>query len=171
MPALLLAFLLAGCSGGGAPDDGGGDGQAAESTAEASGETTEVVAETVWPYQDREGEARVQVHALRVRGELAQLTLTVTAGRGGDGQGDNLYSLYGSVVTEPYLVDTANLTRYNVVRDSDGIAQAPDVVDTRLVFDQPVDLSYTFAAPPDDVTAMDLYVGAFPPVTDVPVVR
>ncbi|MFC7328451.1 hypothetical protein [Marinactinospora rubrisoli] len=171
-PPLLLALLLTGCAtGNGGEPDGDGGTETAESTADASAETTEVVAETAWPYQNRNGEAEVQIHALRVRGELMQLTATVTAEQTGDRSGDSLYRLYGYMGVQPYLVDTANLARYNVVRDSGGTLQAPDAGNTHLTYGEPRDLSFTFAAPPEDVTAMDLYVGELPPVTDVPVLR
>jgi hypothetical protein len=165
-----VPLLLAGCTGGG---DGGGDrGEAAAgASAEPSSGATEVVGETTLPYSGRDGEAVVEVHALRARGELVQLTLTFTAEGGDDGATASLYDLWGSAGSSPYLVDTASLNRHDVVAPEGGSPLAPDVVGTSLSFGEPRSLSYTFAAPPENVASMDVYVGAAPPVTDVPVLR
>ncbi|MFC3996448.1 hypothetical protein ACFOVU_11005 [Nocardiopsis sediminis] len=168
-PALALVLLLAGCSGGGDGGNGGGDEDGASPG--TSAETTDVVAETTWPYQRRGGEAEAEIHALQVRGRLMQLTITVTAGDFGDEATQSLYDLWGTFGAVPYLVDNANLTRHNVVYDSGTTLQGPNVVDTRLTPGEPRDLSYTFAAPPEDVETMDLYIGELPPITDVPVQR
>ncbi|MFC4563490.1 hypothetical protein ACFO4E_16615 [Nocardiopsis mangrovi] len=168
-PALALVFLLAGCSDGGGGGNGGSEGESA--SPETSSGATEVVAEITWPYQKREGEAEAEVHALQVRGRLMLLTITVTPGEFGDNRTESLYDLWGTFGAVPHLVDNANLTRHNVVLDSDNTAQAPDVVDTSLTVGEPRELSYTFAAPPEDVEAMDLYISELPPVTDVPVLR
>lgn len=163
--AAALVVALAGCT------DDSGNGSDDGDDAKASAKTTDVAAETTWPYQSTKGEAKVEVHELRVRGKLMQLTLTITA-ENPSAEGydyENIYNLYGDI--SPSLVDASALKRYTVVADSDDSLLAPDPVNTDLYDGQPKDLSYTFAAPPKDVESLDLYVNEFPPVTDVPVVR
>ncbi|MDA0564674.1 hypothetical protein LG943_10090 [Streptomonospora sp. S1-112] len=177
VPLLALAFLLSGCGLGGGDGDGqgpadGAGGQENSGGGSASAETTEVVAETTWPYSHADGEAEVQIHALQVDGELMRLTVTITAGDDGSGGTEaSMYDLWSSFGAYPYLVDTVNLNQHEVVRAGNASSLGPDVVNTVLPFGEPRPVSYTYAAPPEGVETMDLHVAGLPPVTDVPVLR
>ncbi|MBV2364335.1 hypothetical protein ACFPZ0_21290 [Streptomonospora nanhaiensis] len=178
VPLMALAFLLSGCGLGGgegqeaADDTGGGQEDGGGGGGSASTETTEVVAEDTWPYTVADGEAEVQIHALQVQGDLMHLTVTITAGDTGDGQdGASMYDLWSSFGAYPYLVDSVNLNRHEVVRAGNAHRLGPDVVETTLTFGEPREVSYTYAAPPEDVETMDLYAGSLPPVTGIPVQR
>ncbi|PRX96999.1 hypothetical protein [Allonocardiopsis opalescens] len=170
--AAMLAVLATGCSLAGAgegPATGGGGGEPA-----AVGEPVDigtVLVEASYPVPGLAGgSADIAVHELRVREPLARLTFSITTH---DPEGDgwtnpDLDNTYDGLAVS--LIDTVNLNRHVVVADGN---QTPlrTPPDTALEYGRPTTLSYTFAAPPEDVTDMDVYIGGFPPFTDVPVVR
>ena len=108
---------------------------------------------------------------LKVTGRLARLTLVWTP----HGVGTDTVSPYdmvggstsGSQVT---LIDTANLKRYVVVKDSDQDDLQSDYVGTETGNDQPLAMSYTFAAPPAGA-AIDVVLNERPLFESVPVTR
>jgi hypothetical protein len=68
------------------------------------------------------------------------------------------------------LIDTQNRKRYLVGRDSKGICACDNGLGGNFVSaDAPVVLSATYAAPPDDVDAMDVLVPGFGTFKDVPI--
>lgn len=184
VPFAVLAFALAGC---GILGGGNGDGNEEENGSndngdggeEAAGEpgtvdSESIVAEATYPIRAYDGATvDIQIHELRARGDLVQLTLSVTPNdpEGSLPDRSNIYNIWGTYGLYPYLVDLENLNRHEVVSDDNQTSMGPDVVDTFLNYDQPNPLTWTFAAPPEDVAAVDVYVDEYPPFTEIPVVR
>ncbi|WP_250284719.1 MULTISPECIES: hypothetical protein [unclassified Frankia] len=69
------------------------------------------------------------------------------------------------------LVDSVNLKRYLVVQDSRNVELGASGPRTKTVNNTPVSASYTFAAPPADVRALDVYADDRLLFDDVPVGR
>ncbi|MBB6172108.1 hypothetical protein HNR23_002168 [Nocardiopsis mwathae] len=173
--AVALAALLSGCGmfGGDDGGDGGGtknDGQAAQEPGSAP-EAEDVVGEATFTTKYG-SDAKFEIHALRVRGELLQMDFSIAPERPKtDNSRLNLYSQFGNVSEFAYLVDTRNLRRHSIVRDGGNDRLAPDIVKTSLSYDAPTRLSIIFAAPEEDTEAMDVYFYEFPPIMNVPVTR
>lgn len=85
---------------------------------------------------------------------------------------DNLYSYLGGKSWSPYLVDTANLTRYDVLSNESGsIAAVTDSISSVRFHPGQTSFGYAaFAVPPEDVTSMtvNLMDGA-PAAVNVPI--
>lgn len=109
--------------------------------------------------------------SLKVKGPLATLTLVWTP----HGVGTDTISPYdmlgqntpGSAVT---LIDSVNLKRYVIVHDSSGHALQRDYVTSETGNDQPLAMTYTFAAPPAN-GSIDVVLGDRPVFESVPVTR
>jgi hypothetical protein len=113
----------------------------------------------------------IAVHSLKRRGKLADLVISLTPRVPEGVQVDEKLSPFeinGRNVFRVYLIDTVNLKRHMVVRDANRRLLEPDEVFTSIRIGQRAMLTYTFAAPPENVTKMDVHVGNFPPFTDVP---
>lgn len=67
------------------------------------------------------------------------------------------------------LVDTQNRKRYLVGRDSKGVCACDSGLGGVFLGSDPVILSATYAAPPADISAMDVLVPGFGTFKDVPV--
>ncbi|PRX98695.1 hypothetical protein [Allonocardiopsis opalescens] len=166
--AVLAAVLLAAtasCSDGARGPVAGPGGGAATPTAEAAAPDTRTeLATAAFPTGWEGIEATVTVHELRRRGELVNLVFSVSH----DGaERINLYTLHNDWAVT--LVDPVNSRRHTVVADGNQEPLQPDTVSTYIAPGTPTPLSYGFTAPPPDVTAMDVYIAAFPPFRDVPV--
>lgn len=165
--AAALGLVLTGCSGGlmggDEPEPQGEPGKAVQAD--------NVVGKGTWPYWSNKGKVTWEINEMRERGDLLQVTMQVTPGtpKSDAKEQPTLYRLFDSMSV--YLVDTKNMRRHTVVADEDGTELAPDVVDTSTPYDEPTTLSYTFAAPTENVKVMDVYIGDFPPILDVPVTR
>jgi hypothetical protein len=98
--------------------------------------------------------------SLRVDGRLANLTLTWTPHFAGTPTTEriSLYDMFSHSDPDVALIDTANLKRYVVVRDTDQHYLRADPVETKTTNDRPVTGTYTFAAPPASTRAVDVYV-------------
>jgi hypothetical protein len=114
------------------------------------------------------------VSAVKVRGKLATVDLTITPTLP-DAAADKSFSLFelngGSTVPHMTLVDPVGLKRYSVVKDANEMALEPDVVGVRARSGASASGTYTFAAPAPGVTSIDVYFSDFPPFRDVPVTR
>jgi hypothetical protein len=113
------------------------------------------------------------ITGLRVDGELAELSVRYSM-HDPEAEPDAAYSLYELNNQQPLyvtMVDPVNLKRYNVVKDSDGQALQTDEVGTDVPLDGSTTAQYTFAAPPADVTEIDVSVGDWPTFRDVPIQR
>jgi hypothetical protein len=113
------------------------------------------------------GKVDIAVLSLTVRGKLAQLALSITAHTGGTGFQD-LNMVFGGIPSVS-LVDPVNLKRYVVVKDSTG--KELGAVNAAVAVQGPTTLNYTFAAPPENVAAIDVQFGDFPPFRSVPISR
>lgn len=111
--------------------------------------------------------------SLQVDGRVANLTLTLTPHFPGTPATEkiSIYKMFSDSEPDVSLVDTTNLKRYVVIRDSASQELESDVVATNTTNDRPVTASYTFAAPPASVRAIDLYVNDRRLFDNVPVGR
>lgn len=111
----------------------------------------------------------IAVLELKVTGKLAQLTLAITPHVVGGDNDTNVYELNGSQGPDVALIDTVNLKRYVVVKDSSGQELQPNYITTRLANERPNVQTYFFAAPP--VRNVDLVFGRWAPFRNVPISR
>jgi hypothetical protein len=121
----------------------------------------------------RETTVDIAVTGLEVDGELATLSLAFTMHEP-EAPEDTSYSLYDLNGQQPLyvtLVDPVNLKRYNVVQDSSGQKLETGAVETDVPIDSSTTAHYTFAAPPPDVTEIDVSVGDWPTFRDIPITR
>jgi hypothetical protein len=175
------ALALAGCGGG---DDGGDDpdgagtpAKTAEPGATASPEETaapEALAkETVKARGTSEATVDVEVTGLAVSGQLATLTLQYTAHdpEAAEDAQYRLVDLHGGDTLFVTLVDPVNLKRYHVVEDTSGERLESADIDVDVPVDTPTTAEYTFAAPPAGVEKIDVSVGDWPTLRDVPIER
>lgn len=112
------------------------------------------------------GSAEIAVIALRRRGKLLDLVLSITARSQGAGY-VSAQEFTGAGPSAITLVDNVRLKRYLIVRDSDNRPLQPPnwIVKTG----EPSVRTYTFPAPGPEVTALDVSIGSEPPFRDVPV--
>ncbi|MDO5627360.1 MAG: hypothetical protein Q4G43_03465 [Mobilicoccus sp.] len=142
--------------------------------AEAQSRGSDPVASVTVPAPQGRGDLTFSVLGLERRDDLLVLTATVT--RSGDAQPDGeraptLSRLYVDPFS-PTVVDPVNAKLHRVVEHGSGqMATEPGVIGTaRLEPDQPVDLYAVFAAPPADVTHVDVRLfDAAPTITAVPI--
>ncbi|OHV38416.1 hypothetical protein CC117_15655 [Parafrankia colletiae] len=184
MGALLLAGLVAaGCSGSGdseppAPSSSGGTaaGSSPATTASggpatAPGPSTPSASRTT-RIQGAGGDVDVGFVGLRADGRLVQLDLLFTPRYARDpGAEISLYEMAGRRDAAVTLVDTTNLLRYSVVQDSGGAALGAAAGTLRTRNNVAVSASYMFAAPPPDVTSVDVYLNDRLIVDDAPITR
>jgi hypothetical protein len=191
--ALSGALALGGCGGGDDGDDSGGAAATPTATSEAPAEETATPTPTETPDpatvegapEDAQATQTVKargarnttidlaVLGLEVQGKLATLTLSFTV-HNPEAAPDADYSLYdlnGEEALLVSLIDPVNLRRYNVVKDSSGEELQSGYIQTRAALDVPETARYTYAAPPPDVTKIDVSVGDWPTFRDVPIQR
>jgi hypothetical protein len=191
--ALCGAVLgLVGC--GGDDGDSGNEDQAATPEATTEAEQTATPTETATAEEttddpaaegalaeqkglkargSRETTVDIAVAGLEVDARLATLSLVYTM-HSPEAAPDTSYSLYDLNGQQPLyvtLVDPVNLKRYNVVQDSEGRALESGAVETDVPLDGSTTAQYTFAAPPPDVTEIDVSVGDWPTFRDIPITR
>ncbi|MFI6517225.1 hypothetical protein ACIBF1_16845 [Spirillospora sp. NPDC050679] len=180
MAALATTFLLTGaltgCSAfGGDSSSGGGDGGGAAGPGKAANAVAKGEAKVADPARplakttagSAKGPVELAVVSLSARGRLAHLTMSITLR--GSGGSESLYFVNGSEEPAVSLLDGVNLKRYVVVKDSADKALSAGT--PSLTRDQPSTLSYTFAAPPENVQAVDVQFGRFPIFRNVPIER
>jgi len=175
--AVALAIALTGCLSfdkdepkGGASTSGTGPerGAVGNVATAAPGET--IVKATFDSPAAPGAKVEIGVVELRVTGRLAQLTLSITPRVPGS-EDTTVYYLTGSSEPNVSLIDTVNLKRYVVVKDTSGKLLQPDYIATRLTNGRPNVQTYMFAAPPENVRTVDMTFGQWPPFRDVPVTR
>nr|WP_311132229.1 hypothetical protein [Nonomuraea gerenzanensis] len=188
----VAAVALAGC--GMLPGAQGGGGEERQSQAAVEGQATPTSAapETQQarsaPPQDAEviasrevkvgagdmyGKARVDVTALRRQGRTLSLNWTVTATEGKV----NLHNGLGGgpldfTVSSVSLIDPVNAKRYRVARNGTGQDAECVCSGTQGQFLEPEEASTlyaVFAAPPADVTKINIEMPMFGVFTDVPI--
>ncbi|MEX5711681.1 hypothetical protein AB1484_26150 [Parafrankia sp. FMc6] len=176
---LVACLVLPGCSGSGddeapspAPASGtAGTGQGGAASPEAPPAGTPTASRTT-RFQGADGDVEVGFVGLRVDGQLARLDLLFTPRYAKDpGTGITLYDMAGRRDAAVTLVDSVNLRRYTVVRDSAGVALGAASGTTRTRNNVPVTGSFTFAAPPADVTTVDVYLNDRVIVDDAAITR
>ncbi|OAA23145.1 hypothetical protein UG55_104011 [Frankia sp. EI5c] len=183
---LLLCLVVTGCSSSGSGDDPeatpapAGSADSADSAGPAPGGAsgaataapgTPAVSRTT-RIQGAGGDVEVGFVELRVDGRLVQLDLLFTPRYAADpGKEISLYEMAGRRDAAVSLVDTANLLRYTVVKDSDGAALGAAAGTTRTRNNVAVPASFAFAAPPPEVTAVDVYLNDRLIVDDAPITR
>lgn len=155
-------------------DSTGTDAAAASGDVASASTPTETLAKATFPaYFAKGATVDVAIHRLKRRGQLLELSFSLTPRAPvGSGARERLspYRIIGQSGTfQVDLIDTVNLRRHTVVKDSSGKKLKPDDVFTTILLDQPGMLTYTFAAPPADVTKMDVHIANWPPFHDIPV--
>ncbi|MGI5326372.1 hypothetical protein [Actinomadura nitritigenes] len=183
--ALLLAGALAGCSNSdGDSGNGSGKSAAAGAGAPSSGaapketvngatldDATKPLVKGTFDSPLAQGaKVDIAIMGLRVKGALATLTTQMTPHVPG-GQRINAYRLNGEHGLGTSLIDPVNLKRYIVVKDSAGKELQTDDIFINMTNDQATPFYYTFAAPPENVKAIDVQIGSWPTFHDVPVQR
>jgi hypothetical protein len=186
-----VLLVLGGCGGGDEGDDGAqdrADTPAATSAPEATStpqatatptpeggapEPEPIAEQIVKAHGARETTVDIAVLGLEVSGELATLSLSFTVHDPEAAPDDefSLYDLNGEQSLYVSLIDPVNLRRYMVVRDSDGDALQSHYIGTTVLLDSTTTAQYTFAAPPADVTEIDVAVGDWPTFRDIPIER
>lgn len=140
----------------------------------AEGGPAQALAEqTVQARGARDTTVDIRVLSLAVAGRLATLTLEFSAHDPSAAPDDTftLYDLNGSNTLFVTLLDTVNLRRYKVVQDTSGQFLESRDSRTAVPLDGTATAEYTFAAPPADVTEIDVSVGDWPTFRDVPIER
>lgn len=160
-----------------ASDDGGEEdsaGGADDAQAASSVDSADAIDTLSYPLPDGdvEGTMTVGLHHLRRRGETLELLLTYTPEFTGPDT-YTLFNLHGDshAVVAPALVDRVNLTRYDILNTSQNY-DSPAMWNSKQAA---VELSSgdtqaywaNFAAPIDDITAIDVVMGAGPSFEDV----
>lgn len=115
----------------------------------------------------------VAVLGLETSDKLATLTLSFSP-HYADAPPDEEISIYDMNGEDPLyvsLLDAKNLRRYVPVMDSEGQTLATDEVGASAINNDVVTARYTFAAPPADVSEVDVVVGNWPPFPAVPITR
>lgn len=187
---VLVPLLLSGCArdttsespAGGASSDAGAseepsdDASRAPSGSAAPGGKVSVakgsVAQTVMAVDATNATVDLVVSPLQVRDKLATLSVTFTP-RYADAAPDKSISLFevnGEKSVFVSLVDTVGLRRYVVVKDSAMQTLGSNDL-TSATNGSSAQLSYTFAAPPEELTDIDVQISDFPPFIDVPILR
>lgn len=181
--ALLLIGGLAGCSSSG---DGSDSSSVDRSTSGAEGGGLEVPAgkagfdNTAKPVVKGTFDSPaapgatvdIAILGLKAKGKLATLHVQMVPHLPeAESRRLNPYGLNGDRGLDTSLIDPVNLKRYVVVKDSTGRELQTDDVFTRMTNDQPSHLYYTFAAPPENVKAIDVQIGSWPTFRDIPVTR
>jgi hypothetical protein len=176
------ALVLGGCGGGDGDDPDrtaspAASGSPAEPGVTASPEETatpEALAEETVKARGASGTTvDIEVTGLRVSGRLATLTLQYTA-HDPEATPETQYrlvDLHGGDTLFVTLVDPVNLKRYHVVEDTSGERLESADIDVDVPVDTPTTAEYTFAAPPAGVEKIDVSVGDWPTIRDVPIER
>ncbi|MQY03831.1 hypothetical protein [Actinomadura macrotermitis] len=167
----LLVGGLTGCSilGDDASAPGGGGG-GAKASVDGAGKT---IVKGTFPSPIAAGATvDIAIMGLKVRAKLATLTVQLTphVPPGGE-QNPNPYGLNGGNGLGTSLLDPVNLKRYVVVKDSGSTELQSNDIFTHIANNQPASLTYTFAAPPENVKVLDVQYGAWPTFRNVPVER
>ena len=113
----------------------------------------------------------VGIQSLVVDGPAMTLTMVVTPDFSSvsDDEAVSLFDINEETLFRPTLLDRANLKEYSVITDG-GVAWASDNVETRTRNGTPMRVFATFAAPEDDIDAIEVsFRSVWTPFTDVPI--
>jgi hypothetical protein len=172
--AVLCMAVLAGCSGGaadGSPTSAatdategqatGTDGAVPSSAAAAQPADLDQALATVSTTAVKPvgGDLEIGLVEAKVAGELLRIRLAYAPRF--EIERTSVYDLAGSNDPSPYLVDPVNLKRHAVVSTGSGRLEN-NVVFTKGNHEQPIVMTYYFAAPPQDVQEMSLSFGGAP---------
>ncbi|MDL4772195.1 hypothetical protein [Actinomadura xylanilytica] len=114
----------------------------------------------------------IAVMGLKASGKLATLTVQFAPHiPAGGPDNPNPYNLNGGNSLGTALIDPVNLKRYVVVADSDHKKLESDDIFTHIANNQTATLAYTYAAPPENVKAVDVQIGSWPTFRNIPVAR
>lgn len=117
---------------------------------------------------DPEGTVKVDILGLKRKDKLLILTAAVTP-KTSLAERQNLFEVLGDRSWFPTLVDTANLKQYSVVRSGGSRLSSGDL-SVEAASGQPMFVYAAFAAPPADVTSINvLFADSIPVLTDVPI--
>lgn len=189
--ALLVAALLGGTAACSSDDDappqaapatagptGNGEGTAGGTASGAGvedlGLDDALVEQELVAVDDPDDAVAVAVLSLEVQGKVMRLDLGITPDRSSvsDGTQQSLFDLR-QFFSKPALLDRENLKRYAALQS--GFAEplfGSDAVETRTVNGRPMRATYYFAAPEDDIDAIDVVLSdSYPAFTDVPIAR
>jgi len=169
------AFVVAatGCSVFGKGGDSEGSSANPKSTAAPSVDVNKTVAKATFPSPLADGATvDVKIHGLHRTGKLAVLSVSLTPHVPGEHDDDiSPYDINGNRGLYPYLVDPVNAKRHVVLKDAKGAELGSHDVFTNGRNNTPMYLRYTFAAPPENVSTVDVYIGEWPPFRNVPLER
>ena len=186
--AAFAAALLAGCSAGDSTaEDAAGSSQPASASASddvdqaasnadagvADVDLSKVFVEQEYELPGTKNKTNFGVHSLVVDGETMKLTLVMTPDFSSKSASDtiSLFHMTGSSSPAPVLLDRENLKDYSVIRDGPH-SWAADAVYTKTVNGEPAVWWGVFAAPEDDIDAVDIRVlDGMPEFTNVPIQR
>jgi hypothetical protein len=137
--------------------------------------TTALAQQTVKAPNSRDGTVDIAILGLAVQGQLATLTARFSPHFPSAAPDDSisLYDMSDNALDprDVSLVDAVGLKRYLVVEDANNNSLGADEVNTEAVNNSSVIAHWTFAAPPPDVTKLDVELGPFPPFNDIPISR
>lgn len=115
---------------------------------------------------DPEAMLRYDVYGLWRSGETVTLIAGVTPQTSSDQQ-QNLFGWTGSSSHDIVLIDTVNLRRHDIL-GQDATRAVTGAASGSFGNGQTMYLYAVFAAPPQDVTTMNILMGGLPAITDVP---
>ena len=113
----------------------------------------------------------VGIQSLVVDGPAMTLTMVVTPDFSSvsDDEAVSLFDINEETLFRPTLLDRTNLKEYSVITNG-GVAWASDNVETRTRNGTPMRVFATFAAPEDDIDAIEVsFRSVWTPFTDVPI--
>ncbi|MDO5627358.1 MAG: hypothetical protein Q4G43_03455 [Mobilicoccus sp.] len=189
--AVVATFALAGCTADGETEAGEGTTQevvttdgsapqqespAAAGDGQATGPVerfTEPLATTTIPSPQGDGDMTIEVLDLKRRGQLVFLNATITRPQVDEDQPNaNAFSYLGGSPV-PTVIDPINLKQHRPVETESGPLGPPSEggawVNWSTASGGTWTVSATFAAPPEDVTHLDVQLGSNLPVfTEVP---
>lgn len=113
--------------------------------------------------------------SLQVRGDVMflRLALTPQLASAADSEAVTLFSSLDDTIFNPTLVDVDNLKEYAVLQPQGGGKRwASDDLGTKSTNGAPMSVFAVFAAPEDDISAIDVRITDFwPAFTAVPITR
>ncbi|MCP2336647.1 hypothetical protein [Actinomadura rupiterrae] len=176
LAAALLIGGVSGCSGLGGKSDGHTSGvRAANSVGlgKPSVETAgKVVVKGTFDSPLAAGaKVDIAINSLHVDGRLATLIAQFTPHVPNPSSSLSLFSLNGHNGIDPALIDPVNLKRYVVVKDSGGHELQTSEIFATLANEQPTQVFFTFAAPPENVKSVNVQLGTWPTFRAIPVER
>jgi hypothetical protein len=113
----------------------------------------------------------VGIQSLVVDGPVMTLIMVVTPDFSSvsNEEAISLFDINEETLFRPTLLDRANLKEYSVITDG-GVAWASENVETRTSNGTPMRVFATFAAPEDDIDAIEVsFRSVWTPFTDVPI--